>query len=198
MMLATALAVAASRDALLVDKRMLAPPLAALLCALGAGGVLNYRKQWNFCSSSVLLLFPLLLAAGLTGLALLPNPARLELIGCAQAGLLNTFALTVFLGLICGCALAFGFPAAIALGGITLCLGLLSDYLAQTLFAGSPAGRALTACWPNWQRFWVADLLRNGTPLPWAGIAWAAAYALTYTLFILLLCMRKFRRVELP
>ncbi|MDD4736654.1 MAG: hypothetical protein PHP44_11185 [Kiritimatiellae bacterium] len=197
MMLATSLAVAAAREPLMVDGRMLAPPLAALLVSLTAGAACNYWKQWNFCSVSVQFLLITLAAAWLCAMYFSPPMPRDALLGCAQAGLLNTLALGLFLALTTGLSLALGFPAAIALGGIFLCLGLLSDYFAQTAFGGTPAGRMLLACWPNWQRFWVSDLLKKGGALSWRPIGLAAAYAGSYALFILLLCMRKFRQVEL-
>ncbi len=198
MTLATCMAVASASEPFVVHWRILVPLLAVTAGSFAAGGLLNFWKRWNFCSVTLCFLsIGLAVAAGCGAWSFL-LPEEDLYIGCIQAGLLNSMALIVFLGLSVGIALAFGFPMAASVCCVCLFLGLLSDYFVQT--GGSCTGgwwRSLLACCPNWQRFWVADWLKAGEGVPWRYIGMAAGYAGCYTLFVLLWCVRRFRRAEL-
>ena len=197
MTLATCMAVASSPESFVVRWDRLVPLMGALLAALCAGGWLNYRRQWNFCSVTVCVLLAGLIAAWCYGITVGGGSERHLFVECIQAGLLNGCALFVFLGLAVSISLTFGFQAAVSVCGVLLGMGLLSDYFTQSGQFNGLAWRILPACTPNWQRFWVADQLKDGGGVSWNYIGLALLYAFCYTLFVLLWCVRRFRRVEI-
>jgi ABC-type transport system involved in multi-copper enzyme maturation permease subunit len=75
-------------------------------------------------------------------------------------------------------------------------LGLMSDYLLARRAAEAIWAKVIYTLLPNWQHFWLADALTGGGSIPWAYVANAAAYALIWTLGLLLLAVGLFDRME--
>lgn len=187
------LALAAASESFVVHWQWLGPLMLILVGSFAAGGWLNYRKHWNFCSTTLCLLMPSLLAAGIVLAVLLPDSDRGLIDHCFRAGLLTAMALVVFLGLSVGTALAFGFPAAVSVCCVGLVLGLLADYF---MYGADNAGQLTRVLWntiPNWQRFWME---REGA-VSWRYLGMAAGYACSYVGFVLWVCAGYFRRSEL-
>lgn len=59
-------------------------------------------------------------------------------------------------------------------------VGLLSDYLVGRHAAHSVAAAVVHRLWPNWQPFWVADVLAAEKLVPWSYVAGASGYAVVY------------------
>ena len=71
-------------------------------------------------------------------------------------------------------------------GNLMVCLilfltGMALHYFAATAF-GTGSARALlcTSLVPNWQLFWMADVLANRVHIPASYFLWAAAYSVLY------------------
>ena len=98
------------------------------------------------------------------------------------ASILILFALWILAALALACSTRFDMIPTLAICSAFFLLGLMSDYL-----FGRPADRGewwasvLYTITPNWQLFWVADVLETGkTGFHWAYVGKALAYAGCY------------------
>jgi len=102
------------------------------------------------------------------------------------AGLLVWFALLVLAGLAVACTTRLAMMPTLMVCSGLFALGLLSDYL----FGGAAkAGSWLAAMFhtvlPNWQLFWMADLLGGEGAIPWSYVLRGAGYAGVYLILVL-------------
>jgi ABC-type transport system involved in multi-copper enzyme maturation permease subunit len=176
----------------------------ALVAAYLLGGFSNFFLRRPFVSDAV---FSLLLMASVS--FVLINFFNKE--GHAQpfatgvdwrlvpASLLILFALWILAALALACSTRLDTIPTLAICSAVFLLGLMSDYL-----FGRPAERGvwwasvLYTLVPNWQLFWMADLLETGKTLfPWAYVGRALIYVACYIGAALALAVALFEDREL-
>jgi hypothetical protein len=115
------------------------------------------------------------------------------------AAILVLFALWILGALALACSTRFDMIPTLAICSAVFLLGLMSDYL-----FGRPADRGewwasvLYTITPNWQLFWVADVLETGkTGFPWAYVGKALAYMVCYVGAAMTLAVILFEEREL-
>jgi hypothetical protein len=112
------------------------------------------------------------------------------------ASLLVTLALLLFAALALGFSTRLDTIPTLALCGTLFVVGLMSDYWFGQHAAGAVGAEALHRLIPNWQHFWVSDLLAGGGTVP-AGYLWRMAGYWTASLAgLLLLGLVSFRHAE--
>ena len=72
------------------------------------------------------------------------------------------------------------FPPRLSLMGCAFLafLGLLAEWLGQQSARSAPFLRNAVRLLPNWQDFWLADVLAGQGQIPWIYVGWASLYAL--------------------
>jgi ABC-2 type transport system permease protein len=115
------------------------------------------------------------------------------------ASLLILFALWILAALALACSTRLDMIPTLAICSAFFLIGLMSDYL-----FGRPANRgewwasALYTITPNWQLFWIADLLETGkTGFQWAYVGKALVYAICYVGASLAVAVSLFEEREL-
>ncbi|MGV3772093.1 MAG: hypothetical protein ACO1QB_04270 [Verrucomicrobiales bacterium] len=117
-----------------------------------------------------------------------------------QASVLILFALWILAGIALACSTRWEMIPTLAICTSIFLLGLMSDYLfGKPAEAGSWWAQILYTITPNWQLFWVADALDkdNKIPIPWAYLATALTYLVSYLGAALILGLLLFEDREL-
>lgn len=97
------------------------------------------------------------------------------------ASVLILFALWIIAAVAVACSTRLDTIPTLAICSTLFLLGLMSDYLfGQRAEAGSWWASILYAVTPNWQQFWVGDLLETGRQFPWNYLTKAFAYVVSY------------------
>jgi ABC-type transport system involved in multi-copper enzyme maturation permease subunit len=98
------------------------------------------------------------------------------------AAVLVLFALWILAGLALACSTRFDMIPTLAICSALFLLGIMSDYLfGRPAEKGSWLASVLYTVTPNWQLFWVADVLdTEGTQFHWAYVGKAFAYMAAY------------------
>ena len=100
------------------------------------------------------------------------------------ASLLILFALWILAALAVACSTRFEVIPTLSICSALFLLGLVSNYFyarfGGTLQGGPWWASVLYTITPNWQQFWLADLLETGKPFPWSYLGKALAYAACY------------------
>ena len=71
-------------------------------------------------------------------------------------------------------------PRAVALEKVFLVGMVLHYFAAQVFGTGSVSALLCTSLVPNWQIFWMADVLANRIHIPASYFVWTAAYSVLY------------------
>ncbi len=117
------------------------------------------------------------------------------------ASVLIVFALWILAALALACSTRFEMIPTLAICSTLFLVGLMSDYFFQkaggTIEGGPMWASVLYAIVPNWQQFWLADLLETGKTFPWSYVGKAFVYVVTYVGAILALALFLFQDREL-
>ncbi|MGA3180905.1 MAG: ABC transporter permease subunit [Verrucomicrobiota bacterium] len=168
------------------------------------GGVTNYFLRRSFVSDAALALVVMVtLAFGV--LEFIPRAAMRafnEFAGMdwrvVPASGLILMALLILAALALACSTRLELIPTLCICSALFLLGLVSDY-----FFGKPAAQGhlwasvLYTVTPNWQLFWVADLLEGTKPIPASYLAKAGGYAAGYVGAVLALGLALFEDREL-
>jgi len=178
------------------------PLLAAPLLACGIGAIWNFSRKRPFNSAAFRVLLVLLLAAatleavrghGVDSETAWPLFARL-----LPASFLITVAVLVICALAVSLATRLDLVPTFSICAIVFFLGLVSDYLfGRAALAGNRLASLCHHLLPNWQHFWMVDVVQHAHGISWAYVAAASGYAALYGGGILLLGLAAFNRMEL-
>ena len=179
-----------------VDQFRLSEPL--VWCYFGAicaaalyGGIRNFIAQKSFSSNAVAamtLLFPVI--------ALISHIVRMKTLSDYQLTDKETFmAAGVLIPALCMLFFAVWIMGVISsalatrmeiVGNLMVCLilfltGMMLHYFAAPVFgAGSVSALLCTSLVPNWQLFWMADVLSNRIVIPAVYFVWTVVYSVLY------------------
>jgi len=114
-------------------------------------------------------------------------------------GILILFALWILAGIALACSTRLDVIPTLAICSALFLLGLMSDYLfGRPARDGSWWGSVLYTLLPNWQNFWLADVLDSGkTTFHWGYVGKAFVYAVGYVTAALALAVLLFEEREL-
>jgi hypothetical protein len=176
----------------------------ALVLAYGIGGLTNYFLRRPFVSDAVFALIVMVTVA-FAVLQYIPRAAfraANEFAGLdwrvVPASALILMALLILAALALACSTRLEVIPTLCICSALFLLGLVSDY-----FWGSRAARGtgwasvLYTVTPNWQLFWVADLLEGKAPIPADYLAKAFGYTVGYVGAVLALALALFEDREL-
>jgi hypothetical protein len=115
------------------------------------------------------------------------------------AAVLVLFALWIFAALALACSTRFDMIPTLAICSALFLLGIMSDYLfGRPAEKGAWWASALYTATPNWQLFWLADVLETGkSPFLWSYVGKAFAYVIGYVGAALSLAVLLFEDREL-
>ncbi|MDB6029525.1 MAG: family transporter protein [Verrucomicrobiales bacterium] len=117
------------------------------------------------------------------------------------ASILILFALWILAALALACSTRFEMIPTLAICSALFLIGLMSDYFYQKaggkINGGPPFATVLYTIVPNWQQFWLADLLETGKQFPWTYVGKAFLYVVTYVGATLSLALFLFQDREL-
>lgn len=118
------------------------------------------------------------------------------------ASILILFALWILAALALACSTRLDVIPTLAICSALFLIGLMSDYLfgirAETGNGWtSQLSSVAYAILPNWQQFWLADLLETGKEFPWIYLSKAFAYVVCYVGAALSLALLMFEDREL-
>ena len=179
-----------------VDQFRLSEPL--VWCYFGAicaaalyGGIRNFIAQKSFSSNAVAamtLLFPVI--------ALISHIVRMKTLSDYQLTDKETFmAARVLIPALCMLFFSVWIMGVISsalatrmeiVGNLMVCLilfltGMMLHYFAAQAFgAGSVSALLCTSLVPNWQLFWMADVLSNRIHIPASYFVWTVVYSVLY------------------
>jgi len=169
------------------DKAALAFFGGAVVAAYALAGFSNFFLRRPFVSDAVMLLVPLVTLAAFL---IFTFTKQTQTLGAAAAvdwrivpvAVLILFALWILAAVALACATRLDIIPTLAVCSAVFMLGLMSDYL-----FGRPAARgewwasALYTLTPNWQLFWLADVLETGRTVAfWGYVGKALGYATCY------------------
>jgi len=180
---------------------------AGVAVAYALGGLSNFFLRRPFVSDAV---FALLVLTTLAAFVIfqfteqaqsLNQPARVDW-RLVPAAVLVLFALWILAALALACSTRLDMIPTLAVCSALFLLGLVSDYLYGKLggtLAGGPAwATALYTLLPNWQNFWLADVLATGKgAFHWGYVAKAFAYVVGYAGAALTVAVLLFEEREL-
>ncbi len=95
----------------------------------------------------------------------------------------------IFLALILPFAVRLEAPMVMGVGTVIFLLGMISAYLARTMFGVGWLATTVAAVLPNWQAFWISDLLAEKGPFPTGTVTAYTANCLLHTLGYVLVCL---------
>jgi hypothetical protein len=192
-----------------IDASATAILFCAPLVAYAVAAIINHRTGRPFVSTAFwLLLFCVI--AGLVVKALTYNPATSRMIVSGHtiqvnnaiqwrlvpSGLLITMALLVIAAIALALATRFSAIPVLATCAAVLFVGLLSDYLLQSL-APSAVPSFMLRLLPNWQYFWLTDSFVAGGTIQARYVAAASVYAAFYIIAALGIGTLLFRNEEI-
>ncbi len=185
----------------------------AVVLAYALAGFSNFFLRRPFVSDAVLLLVPLVTVAAILIFQFTQQKSSLGTVATVDwrmvpAAVLILFAVWILAGLALACSTRFEVIPTLAICSAFFLLGLMSDY-----FFGRPAShhgswwapelytipsKVLYTIIPNWQLFWLADVLETGkTVLPWSYVGKAFAYVVGYVGAVLTVAVMLFEEREL-
>ena len=161
--------------------------LGGLLAAFVAGGFLNYFLQVRFVITTVIAvvilttaMFAIILVteAETTGAGADPRVVDWRLL---SATALILFAVLILTALALACSTRLELLPTLAICSSVLFLGLMSDWLfLARVDGGSWWASILYTVTPNWQNFWLADVLEGDGTIPLGYIGQAFGYLVGY------------------
>jgi len=189
------------------DVRALAIFAGAVAVAYLYGAFANYFLRRPFVSHAVFALLPMVtVAALLIGQVSAHAPTLYEQseydYRMIPAGLLILFAVWILAAVAVTCSTRLDMIPTLAVCSAVFLLGLVADYLYSrmggTLEGGPWWATVLYTLLPNWQLFWLADLLETGRgAFHWGYVAKAFAYTVGFVGALLALAVVLFEDREL-
>jgi len=179
-----------------------APLFGAIVTAYALAGLCNFLDRRSFSASAFSLLL-VCIGTVFLGAGFIDRSGQPAFFGVAYsmkvlpAGILIAMAGLVFTGLAVGLATRLPTFPTLAICGLVLTLGLISDYTFGRHADHSLLASILYTLLPNWQHFWVADALAGDGSIPWTYVGWAGLYAGIYLCGILALGMLAFRAMDI-
>jgi ABC-type transport system involved in multi-copper enzyme maturation permease subunit len=176
--------------------------MAGVLIAYLLGGFSNYFLRRPFVSDAFFALVVMVTLAAYLIIEFTQQRASLGEFGkvdwrLVPAGVLVLLALWVLAALALACSTRLDMIPALAICSALFLLGIMSDYLFGRR-SGEWWASALYTIIPNWQLFWLADLLETDKSVfLWGYVAKAAAYAASYVTATLCLAIVLFEEREL-
>jgi len=159
----------------------------AIALAYGLAGFSNYFLRRTFVSDAV---FALVLMATLAVFIICQFTHQMQSLGTQAAvdwhlipaGILILFALWILAAVALACSTRLDMIATLAVCTAVFLLGLMSDYLFGLPAAkGSWWASTLYSIVPNWQLFWLADVLETGkSSFHWSYVGKALGYVVFY------------------
>jgi hypothetical protein len=176
----------------------------AFVLAYIIGGLTNYFMRRPFVSDAVLAVV-LMTTIAFIALEFIPRAAERaanELLGMdwrlVPASALILMALLILAALALACSTRLDVIPTLSVCTALFLLGLVSDYFWGTRAAhGSWWGSVLYTVTPNWQLFWVSDLLEGKSGIPASYLCKALGYATGYIGAVLALALVLFEDREL-
>ena len=169
------------------DKAALGIFAGAVLLAYALGGFSNFFLRRPFVSDAVLLLVPLVTIAAVIIFNFTSQKQSLSTAATVDwrmipVAVLILFALWILAALALACSTRFDTIPTLAICSAVFLLGLMSDYLfGRHAVKGEWWASALYTITPNWQLFWLADVLETGKQTPfWGYVGKAFGYAACY------------------
>jgi ABC-2 type transport system permease protein len=174
----------------------------ALFAALLVGFFGNYFYGWNFLTT-LLGVFTPLISLALLGVLILSPEWQLQSIG-ADFGDLQLAKAVIMIGCAAGLLTAFAVAISTRCSQVVtlmlsigvLLLGLLSDYYLGSAESQTTLQALLYAIVPNFQFFWVGDLLTQEQTVPTLLVLWVLGYTALYTPAVLALGVALFQTRE--
>jgi len=175
-----------------------------VVAAYAFAGFSNFFLRRPFASDAVFALVVMITVAAFLIVQLTSQVRSLNEAGhmdwrLVPASILILFALWILAALALACSTRFDMIPTLAICSALFLIGLMSDYL-----FGRPADRGewwasvLYTITPNWQLFWVADVLETGkTGFHWAYVGKALAYVVGYVGAAMTLAVMLFEEREL-
>lgn len=177
---------------------------AGVVVAYGIGGFCNFFLRRPFVSNAF---FALLVTMTLATVIILQFTKQIASLGelgkvdwrLVPASVLVLFALWILAALALACSTRFDTIPTLAICSALFLLGIMSDYLfGRPAKAGSWWASVLYTVVPNWQLFWLADVLDTGKNVfPWGYVAKAFGYVVGYVGAALALAVALFEEREL-
>jgi len=178
--------------------------LGSIIVAYAIGGFSNYFLRRTFVSDAV---FAVVVMITLAFAILHFIPRDAVRMGESYTGIdwrvipasgLILLALLILAALAVACSTRFEVIPTLAICSALFLLGLVSDYFWGTRAkTGSWWASALYSITPNWQIFWMADVLEGDKKIPLQYIGKALAYAVAYISAVLSLALVMFEDREL-
>ena len=188
---ATWLSVLIAKDQFRLSEPLVWCYFGAICAAALYGGIRNFIAQKSFSSNAVAamtLLFPVI--------ALISHIVRMKTLSDYQLTDKETFmAAGVLIPALCMLFFSVWIMGVISsalatrmeiVGNLMVCLilfltGMMLHYFAARVFgAGSVSALLCTSLVPNWQLFWMADVLSNRIVIPAAYFVWTVVYSVLY------------------
>ena len=187
-----------------VDVPGLAVFCGSLAAAYALGGLSNYFMRRPFVSDAVLAV-ALMVTVAFIVLLFIPRAgqrATNEFVGLdwrlAPASALILMALLILAALALACSTRLEVIATLSVCSALFLLGTVSDYFWGTRAAhGSLWANVLYTLTPNWQLFWVSDLLEGKGSIPASYLGKALGYTAGYVGAVLALALALFEDREL-
>ncbi len=182
--------------------------LGALALAYGLGGFSNFFLRRPFVSDAVFSLVVMSVVAFVV-ISFFSKERVPQVFGTGTdwrmvpAAILILFALWILAALALACSTRFDMIATLSICSAFFLAGIVSDYLYMLLGGKLDGGgpwwaTVLYTVVPNWQLFWMADLLDKGTTgFPWGYVGKALVYVACYAGAALALAVALFEEREL-
>jgi hypothetical protein len=175
-----------------------------LALAYAIGGFSNFFLRRPFVSDAFFALVVMVTLAAYLIFEFTQQQASLGEAGkvdwrLVPAAILILFALWILAALALACSTRVDVIPTLAICSAVFLVGIMSDYLfGRHAEQGSWWASVLYTVTPNWQLFWLADVLETGkTTFPWAYVGKAFGYMLGYVGAVLCLAMLLFEDREL-
>jgi hypothetical protein len=176
----------------------------ALVLAFAIGGLTNYFVRRPFVSDAVLAV-TLMVTLAFVVLLIVPRAAQRapnEFVGLdwrmVPASALILMALLILAALALACSTRMEIIATLSVCSAVFLLGLVSDYFWGTRAVhGNIWANVFYTVTPNWQLFWVSDLLEGKGPIPAGYLGKALGYTTGYVGAVLALALALFEDREL-
>jgi hypothetical protein len=158
-----------------------------LLVAYGIGGFSNFFLRRPFVSDAFFALVGMVSLAAYLIFSFTKQKESLGTVGAVDwrlvpAAILVLFALWILASLALACSTRVDVIPTLAICSAIFLIGIMSDYLFGThAEKGSWWASVLYTVTPNWQLFWLADVLETGkNTFPWGYVGKAFGYVVGY------------------
>lgn len=161
----------------------------AVVLAYSLGGFVNYFLRRNFSANTAIAIAVLTTVAFIIVANVGPRFSRVQEVWSVDwrmipASILILFALWIVAAVAVAASTRLEMVPTLAICSALFLIGLMSNYFYWKA-GGTPEGGPFWATFlytlvPNWQNFWVGDLLESGKQFPWSYLAKAFVYVIGY------------------